>query len=65
MLDAVVDRRQMRDWIKSALDFTYNPEGRLKPFKAELASSNGVSAPNAARPEPTAEDRAQKTEVKS
>src|ERR671915_1183597 len=30
MLDAVVDRREMRDWIVGALDFTYNPEGRLQ-----------------------------------
>ncbi|HEY0173673.1 MAG TPA: acetyl-CoA carboxylase, carboxyltransferase subunit beta [Pyrinomonadaceae bacterium] len=45
MLDAVVDRRQMRDWIKSALDFTYNPEGRLKPFMVEAASANGDGAP--------------------
>ncbi|MET0625792.1 MAG: acetyl-CoA carboxylase, carboxyltransferase subunit beta [Pyrinomonadaceae bacterium] len=54
MLDAVVDRRQMRDWIKSALDFTYNPEGRLKPFKAEPASANGdrtASAERALKPE--------------
>jgi acetyl-CoA carboxylase carboxyl transferase subunit beta len=42
MLDAVVDRREMRDWIVRALDFTYNPEGRLQPFKAELnAGQNG------------------------
>src|SRR5918998_439422 len=42
MLDAVIDRREMRDWIVRALDFTYNPEGRLQPFKAELnAGQNG------------------------
>src|ERR671921_742607 len=52
MLDEVVDRREMRDWIKRALDFTYNPEGRLKPFRAELSNGNGATAPNAEpRPE--------------
>jgi acetyl-CoA carboxylase carboxyl transferase subunit beta len=57
MLDAVIDRRQMRDWIKSALDFTYNPEGLLKPFRAEPSSPNGDRAPAA--------ERAPKPEVKS
>jgi acetyl-CoA carboxylase carboxyl transferase subunit beta len=47
MLDAVVDRREMRDWIVRALDFTYNPEGRLQPFKAELPNANGDGSPNA------------------
>jgi hypothetical protein len=65
MLDAVVDRRQMRDWIVSALNFTYNPEGRLKPFRVELPSGNGVGALNNTRPESPAEDRAQKPEVKT
>src|SRR5687768_6312064 len=58
MLDAVVDRREQRDWIRRALDFTYNPEGRLKPFRAELASPNGARALNAApqtQPEAKAE----------
>jgi len=45
MLDAVVDRREMRDWIVRALNFLYNPEGRLKPFKAELSSGNGLGLP--------------------
>ena len=54
MLDAVVDRREMRDWIRSALDFTYNPEGRLKPFRAELPAGNGAST--------LAEDRAPQSE---
>ena len=48
MLDAVIDRREMRDWIVRALDFTYNPEGRLQPFKAELPNANGDGALNAA-----------------
>ncbi|HEX8188726.1 MAG TPA: acetyl-CoA carboxylase, carboxyltransferase subunit beta [Pyrinomonadaceae bacterium] len=54
MLDAVVDRREMRDWIVRALDFTYNPEGQLKPFKAEPTSANGagsLSTPPAEQPE--------------
>ncbi len=46
MLDAVVDRREMRDWIVRALDFAYNPGGVPKPFKAELpAPGNGAGAP--------------------
>ncbi len=57
MLDAVVDRRHMRDWIKSALDFTYNPEGGLKPFRVEPASSNGDG--------PASAERARQPEVKS
>ena len=61
MLDAVVDRREMRDWIKSALDFTYNPEGRLKPFKAELPKGNGAVT---AAPQLT-EDTSRKPEVKT
>jgi acetyl-CoA carboxylase carboxyl transferase subunit beta len=48
MLDEVVDRRQMRDWIVRALDFTYNPEGRPHPFKAELnPGQNGDGVLNA------------------
>jgi acetyl-CoA carboxylase carboxyl transferase subunit beta len=60
MLDAVIDRREMRDWIKRALDFTYNPEGRLKPFKAESPNPNGDGAPNAS----TAEQTEVKTEAR-
>jgi acetyl-CoA carboxylase carboxyl transferase subunit beta len=54
MLDAVIDRREMRDWIIRALDFAYNPGGRPKPFKAELpAAGNGAGtlAPQDAREE--------------
>jgi acetyl-CoA carboxylase carboxyl transferase subunit beta len=50
MLDAVIDRREMRDWIARALDFMYNPEGLLKPFKAEPASGNGDGLLNATSP---------------
>jgi acetyl-CoA carboxylase carboxyl transferase subunit beta len=60
MLDAVIDRREMRDWIVRALDFTYNPEGQLKPFKAELnTGQNGAGALNT----PSAEQPEVKTEV--
>jgi acetyl-CoA carboxylase carboxyl transferase subunit beta len=65
MLDAVVDRREMRDWIKSALDFTYNPEGRLKPFRAELPNGNGAGALSTTPTESRPEAPAQKPEVKS
>jgi acetyl-CoA carboxylase beta subunit len=61
MLDAVIDRRRMRDWIVRALDFTYNPEGSPKPFKAELNTGpNGAGALNVL----PAEDRPQQPEVK-
>src|SRR5919205_637240 len=41
MLDAVVDRRQMRDFIISALDFMFNPSLRAQTtFKAELPAEN-------------------------
>jgi len=36
MLDAVVDRREMRDFIVRALDFMFNPEVQFKPLKAAL-----------------------------
>ncbi len=62
MLDAVVDRREMRDWIIRALDFTYNPEARLKPFRAELPNGNGAGTLNTSdvegpAPQPEAEAR--------
>jgi acetyl-CoA carboxylase carboxyl transferase subunit beta len=45
MLDAVVDRREMRDFIIRALDFLFNPEVQLQPVRAELPpSSNGAGA---------------------
>jgi acetyl-CoA carboxylase carboxyl transferase subunit beta len=61
MLDAVVDRREMCDWLKSALDFTYNPEGLLKPFRAELPNGNGAGSLTSQLPE----DPAQQPEVKT
>ena len=44
MLDAVVDRRQMRDFIINALDFMFNPALRAQAFKAELPAENGSRA---------------------
>jgi len=64
MLDAVIDRREMRDWIVRALDFTYNPDGQLKPFKAELpADGNGSGAPP--KQEPRGGKAARQPEVNS
>jgi acetyl-CoA carboxylase carboxyl transferase subunit beta len=66
MLDAVVDRREMRDWIIRALNFMCNPEGRLKPLKAELSSSNGTGVLNTTPPESHADEEiAQQPEAKS
>jgi acetyl-CoA carboxylase carboxyl transferase subunit beta len=61
MLDAVIDRREMRDWIIRALDFTYNPEGQFKPLKPSLPSSNGTGT----LPEPLPEDHAKQVEEES
>jgi acetyl-CoA carboxylase carboxyl transferase subunit beta len=45
MLDAVVDRRGMRDFIISSLDFMFNPSLRnAQTFKAELPAENGSRA---------------------
>lgn len=41
MLDAVVDRREARDFIINALDFMFNPSLRAQGFKAELPAENG------------------------
>ena len=58
MLDAVVDRREMRGWIIRALDFMYNPEVHFKPLKPEFALGNGAGA----LPEHLLEDRGAKSE---
>jgi acetyl-CoA carboxylase carboxyl transferase subunit beta len=42
MLDAVVDRRELRDWIVRALRFLYNPEAQFKPLKSEPVAGNGA-----------------------
>jgi acetyl-CoA carboxylase carboxyl transferase subunit beta len=41
MLDAVVDRREARDFIINALDFMFNPSLRAQTLKAELPAENG------------------------
>ena len=53
MLDAVVDRREMRDWIVKALGFMMNPEinAQANPLVlAQLGGSNGRGAAAAAPP---------------
>src|SRR2546423_927685 len=44
MLDAVVDRREMRDFIKRALDFMVNPDIQFKPLKPQLPAEDGQDA---------------------
>jgi len=58
MLDAVVDRREMRDWLIRALDFMYNPEVHFKPLKPELPLGNGAGT----LPEHLIEEHAAKSE---
>jgi acetyl-CoA carboxylase carboxyl transferase subunit beta len=41
MLDAVVDRRELRDFIVRALEFMVNPEIHRQSVKAELPKPNG------------------------
>jgi acetyl-CoA carboxylase carboxyl transferase subunit beta len=59
MLDAVVDRREMRDWIVRALDFMYNPEVHFKPVKLEIPLGNGAGT----LPEHLVEDRGERSEA--
>jgi acetyl-CoA carboxylase carboxyl transferase subunit beta len=56
MLDAVVDRRGMRDFIISSLDFMFNPSLRAQTFKAELPAENGSRPAAASVPEPRDEE---------
>ncbi len=59
MLDAVVDRREMRDFIIKSLDFMFNPEVQFKPVRAGLPQTgNG----DGLLPESTAESRAAETQ---
>jgi len=68
MLDAVVDRREIRGWIIRALDFMYNPEVHFKPLKPEFALGNGAGTlpehlleePGAKSQEPEAEPEAKR-----
>ena len=41
MLDAVIDRRELRDFIVGALEFMVNPEIQYKPLKPQLPQPNG------------------------
>jgi acetyl-CoA carboxylase carboxyl transferase subunit beta len=50
MLDAVVDRREMRDFIIRALDFMFNPEVQFQPFRGAGLQPAGNGA--GALPEP-------------
>ncbi len=62
MLDAVVDRREMRDWIIRALGFTYNPEGRLTALQGRAHfrhNGDGVLNLPAAEARPKFNDHAQ------
>jgi acetyl-CoA carboxylase carboxyl transferase subunit beta len=61
MLDAVVDRREMRDWIIRALDFLNNPEVQFKPLKPELQLGNGAGV----LPEGLMDSEAEKSAEKS
>jgi acetyl-CoA carboxylase carboxyl transferase subunit beta len=44
MLDAVVDRREMRDFLKRSLDFMVNPDVQFKPLRPELPVEDGQGA---------------------
>jgi acetyl-CoA carboxylase carboxyl transferase subunit beta len=65
MLDAVVDRREMRDWIVRALDFMYNPAVHFQPLKPELPPGNGAGTLPEVLPEAQPEGRAPESEEKS
>lgn len=41
MLDGVVDRREMRDYITRVLDFTVNPDIQFKPIKPDITHDDG------------------------
>ena len=59
MLDAVVDRREMRDFIIKALDFMDNPAVQFQPLRAHVPSGNGAGP---ARHVPQPEPQKQETE---
>src|SRR3712207_5888324 len=41
MLDAVIDRREMRDFIVGALEFMVNPDIQYKPLRPQTPHPNG------------------------
>ncbi|MCA1593428.1 MAG: hypothetical protein LC754_12425, partial [Acidobacteria bacterium] len=45
MIDAVLDRREMREFIIKALGFMVNPELHPQPLKSELQNNNGAGDP--------------------
>jgi acetyl-CoA carboxylase carboxyl transferase subunit beta len=52
MLDAVIDRREMRDFIVGALDFMFNPSLRAQQtFRADLPAENGSRPASPSVPE--------------
>lgn len=44
MLDAVVDRREMRDFIKRVLGFMVNPDIQFKPLKPDITYDDGTGS---------------------
>jgi acetyl-CoA carboxylase carboxyl transferase subunit beta len=50
MLDAVVDRREMREFIIKSLGFMFNPEVQYKPVRAELPQGANGDGPPAEPP---------------
>ena len=59
MLDAVVDRREMRAFLISALDFMDNPAVQFQPLRAYVPSGNGAGP---AKPSPAPETQGQEQE---
>jgi acetyl-CoA carboxylase carboxyl transferase subunit beta len=55
MLDAVVDRRELRDYLVKALNFMYNPEVQFRPRKPQSLRADGtVYFPELETPAPPA-----------
>ena len=65
MLDAVVDRRELRDWIIRALAFMYTPEVNPQLLKPELPFGNGTGTLPEQQPAEQAEKREQEPEETS
>jgi acetyl-CoA carboxylase carboxyl transferase subunit beta len=64
MLDAVVDRREMRDFIIKALDFMDNPAVQFHPLRAHPPSGNGAGPARLDQPTETKAE-SQEPEVQS
>jgi len=66
MLDAVVDRRELRDYIVRALDFMVNPEIRPQTVRAEMPKPNGsgtLAQPRAEADAPAEVQNPKKSEI--